>query len=66
VAMLLDWLGQKRGLRHFEHAAAAMDIAVDAILKDPASRTSDIGGALGCKAFGERVASSIQADRAHH
>jgi len=60
VAMLIDWLGHKRGLPAYAQAAEAMDAAVDKVLEDPASRTSDIGGTLGCKAFGERVAAALR------
>jgi 3-isopropylmalate dehydrogenase len=59
AAMLIGWLGEKRGLPAFEHAAAAMHAAVDAVLEEPASRTADLGGRLGCRAFGERVAKAI-------
>ncbi|HZW74728.1 MAG TPA: isocitrate/isopropylmalate family dehydrogenase, partial [Caldimonas sp.] len=61
VAMLIDWLGQKRGLASYERAAAAMSTAVDRVLEDPQSRTADLGGPLGCKAFGERSAAALAA-----
>jgi len=59
VAMLIDWLGQKRGLASCERAAAAMSAAVDRVLEDPQSRTADLGGPLGCMAFGERTAAAL-------
>jgi len=59
VAMLVDWVGQKRARPEYEQAAAAMQRAVDAVLADPAGRTADLGGTLGCKAFGARVAAAL-------
>ena len=40
-------------------AGAAMDAAVDRVLENPATRTPDLGGTLGCKAFGQRVAEAL-------
>ena len=59
VAMLVDWVGQKRARPEYEQAAAAMQRAVDAVLADRAGRTADLGGTLGCKAFGARVAAAV-------
>jgi 3-isopropylmalate dehydrogenase len=61
VAMLIDWLGQKRRLPAFEQAAAAIDRSVDEVLKDPRSRTPDLGGHGRCRAFGEQVATTLSA-----
>ena len=43
-------------------AGTAMDEAVDRVLADPGSRTRDLGGTIGCKAFGETVAAAVRAD----
>jgi 3-isopropylmalate dehydrogenase len=59
VAMLLGWIGEKRRLPAFERAAQAIDAAVDRVLEDPSSRTRDLGGPLGTKAFGERVVAAV-------
>jgi 3-isopropylmalate dehydrogenase len=59
-AMLLQWLGEKHGKPELEAAAKAMDAAIDKVLQDPASRTSDIGGTLGCSAFADKVAQAVQ------
>jgi 3-isopropylmalate dehydrogenase len=56
AAMLLDWHAEKRGNRAAGAAAAAINAAVDTALADPATRTPDLGGPLGTKAFGARVA----------
>ncbi|WP_134725367.1 isocitrate/isopropylmalate dehydrogenase family protein [Paracoccus luteus] len=56
AAMLLAHLGAA-------DAAAAIDSALDRALASPATRTADLGGALGCAAFGNHIASLIR-DRA--
>ncbi|MFT3955809.1 MAG: isocitrate/isopropylmalate dehydrogenase family protein [Piscinibacter sp.] len=61
VSMLLNWLGERHKLASFERAGAAINEAVDRVLADPAKRTRDLGGTLGCKAFGETVANVVQA-----
>jgi 3-isopropylmalate dehydrogenase len=58
-AMLLQWLGEKRGVPKLEDAAKAMDAAVDKVLESPASRTPDLGGSIGCQAFAEKVAQAV-------
>ena len=59
VAMLLTWLGEKRESKALLQAGAAIEAAVDATLENPRYRTADLGGTLGCKALGERVAASL-------
>jgi 3-isopropylmalate dehydrogenase len=44
-------------------AAAAIDDALESVISDPASRTADLGGSLGTKAFGERVAAQLTRSR---
>lgn len=56
AAMLLAHLGAT-------DAAAAIDAALDRALASPDTRTADLGGALGCAAFGNHIASLIR-DRA--
>ncbi len=55
AAMLLAWLGERRGDEQLTRAAAAIDGALEAAIADPLSRTADLGGPLGTRAFGERV-----------
>jgi len=55
AAMLLAWLGDRRGNEQLTRAAAAIDGALEAAIADPLSRTADLGGPLGTRAFGERV-----------
>ncbi|ATG73770.1 3-isopropylmalate dehydrogenase [Zobellella denitrificans] len=59
VAMLLDWMGEHHGKPALSEAARVMEQAVDRVLEDPARRTADLGGRLGCRAFGEAVAEVI-------
>ncbi len=60
-AMLLQWLGEKRGVPALEAAAKAMDVAVDQVLENPATRTPDLGGSVGTQDFAERVAQALLA-----
>ncbi len=59
--MLLQWLGEKRGLPAFEQAFHAIDKAIDEVLTDPTSRTPDLGGQTGTKRFGQLVAETLKA-----
>lgn len=61
VAMLLQWMGGYHGVAALSAAGDAMERAVDTVLEDPASRTRDLGGSIGCKAFGQKVAQTVQA-----
>jgi 3-isopropylmalate dehydrogenase len=54
AAMLLDWLGHNQAYR-------AIDGAIDRLLRDAATRTKDLGGRLGTKAFGEAVKRELSA-----
>ncbi|HEY4374426.1 MAG TPA: isocitrate/isopropylmalate dehydrogenase family protein [Burkholderiales bacterium] len=59
VAMLIQWMGDHRKNAALRQAGDAMEAAVDKTLANPATRTADIGGKLGCKAFGEAVAKNL-------
>lgn len=59
VSMLVRWMGERRGHQGLLAAADAIDAAVDSVLENPATRTPDLGGTLGCKAFGEAVAKLV-------
>ena len=43
-SMMLAWLGRDRGVKEAVTAAEAIDAAIEAALRDPASRTRDIRG----------------------
>lgn len=59
AAMLLDWLARRHGLTAFGAAAAAIDRVVDQALSRPETRTADLGGTLGTRAFASAVAGSL-------
>jgi 3-isopropylmalate dehydrogenase len=59
VAMLLEHLGAKRQDNAATEAAACLVQTVDRMLAEPATRTRDLGGALGTAAFGEALAARI-------
>ncbi len=51
AGMLLGWLGRRHGRKEFGAAERAIETAVDALLRDPATRTRDLGGSLGTRAW---------------
>jgi 3-isopropylmalate dehydrogenase len=51
AAMLLDWLATRHARAEYDAAARAVESAVESLLADPATRTRDLGGALGTRAF---------------
>jgi 3-isopropylmalate dehydrogenase len=59
AAMLLEWIGEKRNMPACAEAGKAIDAAVDRVLSGTESRTADLGGKLGTRAFGERVAAEV-------
>jgi 3-isopropylmalate dehydrogenase len=61
AAMLLAWLGERRGGDKLVKAAQTVEAALDRVIADPASRTPDMGGKLGTDAFAEKVAQAVAA-----
>jgi 3-isopropylmalate dehydrogenase len=59
AAMLLGWLGARRGDDRLLRAGDAIERALDRVIASPGGRTADLGGSLGTKAFGERVALAV-------
>jgi 3-isopropylmalate dehydrogenase len=59
AAMLLDWMGRRHNHQRFGRAAQVIDHSVDALLKDPATRTADLGGKLGTQAFTAALSAEI-------
>jgi 3-isopropylmalate dehydrogenase len=51
AAMLLEWLSRRHKRDEFAKAAQAINTAVDVVLATPESRTVDLGGRLGTRAF---------------
>jgi 3-isopropylmalate dehydrogenase len=60
AAMLLGWLGERRGDERLTRAAQGIEAALDTVIGKPEWRTRDLGGPLGTKAFGERVAAEVK------
>ena len=60
AAMLLEWLGQRHKNPAFNKAGASIEAAVDDTLADPATRTADLRGSLGTKAFAAAVVGNLQ------
>ena len=56
AAMLLAWLGERRGDKKLKRAAQAIEAALDRVIAKKEWRTPDMGGPLGTDAFGQRVA----------
>ena len=59
ASMLLEWLAVRHKRSELDQAAKAIESAIDASLKDPATRTADLGGKLGTRAFARHVAALI-------
>ena len=59
AGMLLGWLGRRHGKPAFQEAERRLEQAIDALLEDPKTRTRDLGGALGTRAFGEEIAAQL-------
>lgn len=51
AAMLLDWLGRRRSEENYRRGARLIEQSVDSVLRDPHTRTRDLGGTLGTRAF---------------
>jgi 3-isopropylmalate dehydrogenase len=51
AAMLLGWLGRRHQRQAFADAERLIEAAVDELIAVPATRTPDLGGPLGTKAF---------------
>jgi isocitrate/isopropylmalate dehydrogenase len=60
AAMLLAWLGERRNNAKLMQAAEMIERALDAAVARPETRTADLGGPLGTKAFGEQVAATLR------
>ena len=59
AAMLFEWLSVRHKRSELDQAARAIESAIDSSLKDPATRTADLGGKLGTRAFARHVAALI-------
>jgi 3-isopropylmalate dehydrogenase len=59
AAMLFDWLGRRHARPEFEHAAQAIEAAIDAALQSPQTRTRDLGGSIGTQAYAQHIAERL-------
>ena len=59
VAMLLEWQAERHGRSDCAAAAARITAAVDRTLSNPATRTADLGGSLGTRAFTAAVIAAL-------
>ena len=55
AAMLLEWLANKHDKPELARASITINAAIDHALLTPATRTKDVGGSLGTKAFTQAV-----------
>jgi 3-isopropylmalate dehydrogenase len=60
AAMLLDWLAERHDRPDLRRGAAAINDAVDHLVRDPSTRTGDLGGALGTLAFAEALCDEVE------
>lgn len=60
VAMMVRWVGDRQQHEGWQQVGDAMTAAVDQALENPATRTRDIGGTIGCEAFAEAVAGAVK------
>ena len=60
VAMLLDWLAERHERSDLAAAASRIAAAVDGTLSNPATRTADLGGPLGTRAFTAAVIAALE------
>ena len=59
AATLLDWMGRRAGVEALSASAQFIEAAVDKVLRNPATRTADLGGNLGTQAFAKVVAETL-------
>ena len=60
AAMLMHWLGERRHLREFVHAATAIEAAADRAMLEKGSRTADLGGSGKTRTFTAAVVKAMR------
>ena len=58
-AMLLEWLGRKRGEERATLAAQRIDAAVERVIAGSKALTPDLGGSAGTTAMGDAIAAAV-------
>jgi isocitrate/isopropylmalate dehydrogenase len=61
AAMMLDWVGTRRERADLLQAGKRIRHALDSAIDDPKTRTRDLGGTLGSKAFTRAVIANMRA-----
>jgi 3-isopropylmalate dehydrogenase len=58
-AMLLEWLGRKRGEERASRAAERIDAAVERVIAEGKALTPDLGGRVGTTEMGDAIAAAV-------
>jgi 3-isopropylmalate dehydrogenase len=66
AGMLMRWLGEHRASAALQQAGDAIEQAVDTVLRNPATRTADLGGTIGTRAFSDAVSAEVSKARRNH
>ncbi|WP_417843193.1 isocitrate/isopropylmalate dehydrogenase family protein [Thalassospira sp.] len=59
TVLLLDWKGTQTGRNDLQDAAIKLETAIIKTLKNPDTRTRDLGGHLSCSDFGKAVTDTL-------
>lgn len=65
AGMLLGWLGRREGRSAFTDAEQQLEAAVDTLLQDESTRTSDLGGPLGTREWTLALLARLKATAPH-
>ena len=60
LAMMLDWIAAREQDNKLKEAGHLLNVALDAQLAAPSTCTRDLGGSLGCKAFGQALVKRLE------
>lgn len=60
LAMMLDWIAAREQDNKMKEAGHLLNVALDAQLADASTCTRDLGGPLGCKAFGQALVKRLE------
>jgi len=60
AAWLLDWLARRHAAPSLATAARVIENAIDVLLENPSTRTADLGGPLGTRAFTDAVCAQVE------
>jgi isocitrate/isopropylmalate dehydrogenase len=60
LAMMLDWIAAREQDNKLKEAGHLLNVALDAQLADPSTCTRDLGGPIGCKAFGQALVKRLE------